>query len=173
MHRLILPILLALAACAATPRTSFRDPALGLAPYAPFAASQLQGDWLQAAGFARGNDPDCAPGGLGFSGAEPETGRLGVAGSLCLEGRVLPVNGAMTVDSGARMVLSGGDPQGLGQPWQVIWASVDARALAVATPSGAFGFVLSRDRWMPARDRQGAAEAFRARGYDTAALRWF
>ncbi|WP_435258004.1 lipocalin family protein [Thioclava sp. FR2] len=57
-----------------------------------------------------------------------------------------------------------------GQLWWVIWVDTDYRTLAIATPSGAYGFILNRGGKLPADRLAAAKEIFAFNGYDVAKL---
>lgn len=157
MHRLILLCLL-LAGCAATaptPRTVFRASGAPIYSAAAFDLSRLEGRWLQAAAFSATDTPGCGPGGVEFT---RNGGGLQITGRLCLSGRLVAVNGAVTPAGPGRF-----DVAGMGE-WWIIWGDGDYRTLAIGTPTGAFGFVL--DRGQISGDRLRAArEIFDFNGY--------
>ncbi len=135
----------------------FRAAAAPIYSAAAFDLSRLEGRWLQAAAFRATTTADCAPGGVEFarSGAG-----LRASGRLCLSGRQVTVNGAVTPTGPGRF-----DVAGMGE-WWVIWGDGDYRTLAIGTPTGAFGFVL--DRGQISGDRLRAArEIFDFNGYST------
>lgn len=164
---LLVPVLLALVACAAppAPMAAFRPPAAPIYSAALFDMARLPGDWRQGAAFATAQAQPCAAGGLRIA---PD-GRI--AGRLCLNGRDVPVSGVLRAVGPGRMQVSGADPGGIGAPWWVVWVDEGYRTLAIGTPSGAFGFVLDRTGPVPPDRLRAAAEILDFNGYDRAALR--
>ncbi|QYK41158.1 MAG: lipocalin [Paracoccaceae bacterium] len=153
-------LLLGLAACAApAPSVApFRAPAAPIYSVAAFDPARLPGAWRQVAAFAAPGAAECA--GVLRIGAD---GR--VAGQLCLNGRVVPVGGALRPAGPGRLTVAGM------APWWVVWSDEGYRTLAVGTPSGEFGFVLDRSG-SPAEDRLRAAEEiFDFNGYDRRLMR--
>lgn len=167
MPRLIfLALVVALAACvrsAPGPEMAFRDPGAPIWSAAAFDAGRIEGRWRQAAAFTAGEGQACAPGGAEFT---RKGGRLHIAARLCLNGRELRASGPLAVTGPGRLAVPGM------ADWWVIWVDSGYRTLAIATPSGAFGFVLDRGQIGPDR-LAAAAEIFDFNGYPTARLRPF
>lgn len=157
----ILVILVALAACtrAVPPVTVFRDPGRPIYSSALFDPARLPGRWQQAATLAVPGAPACGPAGV-------EIGPGGtVQGTLCLNGQVQPVNGRLNLVGPGRLKPPSGDV------WWVIWVDEAYRTLAIATPSGAFGFILDRSGGLSPDRLAAAAEIFDFNGHDPARLR--
>lgn len=166
MHQLIpLGAALLLAGCVAKP---VADPARFRAADAPiwsnaqFDTSRLSGRWQQVAGFSTKAD-GCTPGGIEVTGTAPAQT---IAGRLCLNGQALRFSGPLTPSGPGRLRVAD-------QDWWVIWVDTDYRTLAIATPSGAFGFILNRGEGRPADRLRAAREIFDFNGYDTEKLRVF
>lgn len=172
MHRLILAALLVLTACAKPEpsRLTFRDAGRGLYSNAVFERARLEGHWTQVATFANANGPQCAPGEAQFT---PQGGGMLLAARLCLGGEEVSYSGPITFPETGRMLLSGADPAGIGQPWWVLWVDTDYRTLVIGTPSGSFGFILNRDAQLPADRLAAAREILDWGGYDLTKLRQF
>lgn len=173
MHRLTLAVLAALTACAAPgPRESFRDAGLGLYSNAVFETPRLAGHWLQVAAFAAPNAAACRAGVADFV---PQGDHFILNASLCLSGRSIRYSGVVTFGNGGshagRLLLSGADPAGIGQPWWVLWVDTDYRTMAIGTPSGSFGFILNRSATLPPDRLNAARDVFGWNGYDTTRLR--
>lgn len=167
-RRALLPLLAVLAACAApapTPPAGFRPADAPIWSAAVFDAGRLPGTWRQPAAFARPGAPDCAAGEVTIAADG------GIAGRLCLDGRIVPVAGRVRVVGPGRVQISGADPGGIGAPWWVIWVDEGYRTMAIATPSGAFGFVLDRSGGLPQDRLRAAAEIFDFNGHDRTLLR--
>ncbi|MFE3837114.1 lipocalin family protein [Pseudogemmobacter sonorensis] len=155
-----------LAACAAAPGASvavFRPEAAPIWSAAAFLPARIEGDWRQAAAYASGERPGCAPGAVEFrQGAEG----LFLRARLCLDGREVSLSGPVGIVGPGRLSVPGMED------WWVIWVDESYRTLAIATPSGRFGFVLDRGSLPPDR-RAAAAEIFAFNGYSKARLRPF
>lgn len=162
MHKLILLALVLLAGCVArqAPQVGvFRDSRLPMWSIAQFDAARLAGTWKEAAGF-QGADSRCRPGGLTIRQME---GGLYAEGRLCL--------GPSSVAIADRLVRSGPGRFRVGDSdWWVIWVDTDYRTVAMATPSGQFGFVLERTGNLSADRAAAAREIFDFNGYRTAAF---
>lgn len=163
MHRLIPGVLfIALIACVEkTPETATRFRAVSAPMWssAQFDQGRLPGRWTQAASFASGPSP-CAPGGAEFSKGD---GVIHMAARLCLAGKEITISGPVKMVGPGRMEIDG-------QLWWILWVDTDYRTLAVATPSGAFGFVLNRGGRLPADRLTAAKEIFEFNGYDVSKL---
>ncbi|NEX45770.1 lipocalin family protein [Pseudotabrizicola algicola] len=155
--------LLALAACAAPqapPVTApFRPASAPIWSNAQLDLARLVGRWQQSASFAPAGSR-CTPGGAEIGG---RPGALTIAARLCLAGRQVQISGPMPATGPGRFMVDG-------QAWWVIWADTDYRTLAIATPSGAFGFILSRGGALSADRLAAAREIFDFNGYDTRLL---
>ncbi len=166
MHQLIpLCAALLLAGCVAKPvaeSVRFRAVNAPIWSNAQFDASRLTGRWQQVAGFST-TAQGCSPGGIEVVGAAPAQT---IAGRLCLNGQSLRFSGPLTLSGPGRLRV--GD-----QDWWVIWVDTDYRTMAIATPSGAFGFILNRGSGQPADRLRAAREIFDFNGYDTAKLEIF
>lgn len=156
MHRLILALALALAACVAAPQIAgFRPASAPIWSSAAFLPAKIEGSWTQVATFSAGKGLGCAPGGLRFA----RTGAgLAVQGKLCLNGKMQRIAGVMRPSGPGRMTLPGM------AEWWVIWVDADYRTLAIGTPDGSFGFILDRGK-IGADRLRAAAEIFTFNGY--------
>ncbi len=176
MHRLTLAALAALVTligCGkpASDRTTFRDAGLNLYSNAVFEPQRMLGDWQQAAAFVDSNLKPCAPGAVRFANYDAANQTIQVDGALCLSGERPRINTPAQFSAPGRMALSGADPQGLGQPWWVIWVDTDYRTMVVGTPSGAFGFILNRGGPLPPDRMNAAREILDWNGYDLTQLK--
>lgn len=170
MHQLSAPIralclALLLAGCVAKPVAEparFRAPDAPMWSNAQFDATRLTGRWQQVADFATA-PKGCQPGGIEVTGTAPAQT---MAARLCLNGQSLSVSGPVALAGPGRFQV--GD-----QVWWVIWVDTDYRTLAIATPSGAFGFILNRGGGIPSDRIRAAREIFDFNGYDTAQLEVF
>jgi apolipoprotein D and lipocalin family protein len=172
VHRLILLSALALAACGApTPKAqiSYRDAGLGLYSNAVMDPARIVGDWRQVAAFAQPNAPDCRAGAVRLQAAGE--GAYDMQADLCLPGEPALFSGRAEMPTLGRLVLSGADPQGIGQPWWIIWVDNDYRTMVIGTPSGRFGMILNRDDRLPADRLAAAREILGWGGYDLTKLR--
>lgn len=152
-------MLLALAACAPkAPQTSgqFRTVGAPIWSNAQFDTARLVGDWRQSASFVAGPSA-CSAGAVQIRG---DGAARGVTGQLCLSGQTLRLNGPLRATGPGRFQI--GD-----QTWWVIWVDTDYRTLAIATPSGEFGFILNRGGALPPDRLRAAGEIFDFNGYDT------
>lgn len=177
MYRMMtLALLVALAACAKAPKgpgPSYRDAGLNLYSNAVFDPNRALGDWQQVASFTKGNDAPCTPGTTRFSDYSAASNNMSVATELCLAGQKVVFNGKADFRAAGRFALSGADPQGIGEPWWVIWVDTDYRTMAIGTPSGRFGFILNRGGALP-QDRMTAAREILAwNGYNVVQLQRF
>ncbi|MEF3046797.1 lipocalin family protein [Pseudotabrizicola sp. L79] len=163
--RQLIPFLAALAVmgCAAktpSPVQSFRKAGAPMWSNAQFDLSRLPGRWQQAAGFAPVGDEPCRPGGAEITG--PSSAPT-LAARLCLGGAETRLAGPMQPIGPGRFAVAG-------QEWWVIWVDTDYRTLAIATPSGAYGFILNRGGPLPPDRLRAAREIFDFNGYDVSRL---
>jgi apolipoprotein D and lipocalin family protein len=160
----VLASALALAACAPGPTTvaGFRQPDAPIWSAAAFAPGQIAGDWRQVAGFAA-TSGGCDTGALSFT---PAADGISVKGTLCLDGKVQPIDAVARSAGPGRLTLAGQED------WWILWVDSGYRTLAIGTPSGRFGFVLDRAA-LPADRLTAAREVFDFNGYAAAALRPF
>lgn len=167
MPRLIVCLLmLMLASC--TPSRGYRDGALGIPPLAGFDRTAWAGDWVQIGDFAR-HPQTCLPGRLTVQPLAAD--RVTVAGRLCVAGAAEELNLHASIGTGGDLRLSGAALKQAGAPWQVIYQGYRGESLAIATPSGAFGLILSRSGRLSGRDATAIRGVFAARGYDLQNLR--
>lgn len=167
MHQLIRVLaVLALAACvpakSPSPTAAYRTATAPIWSNAQLDQSRLVGRWQQSAAFAPAPG-GCAPGGAEIGG---RPGALTLAARLCLSGQTVRLSGPMNSIGPGRFMAGG-------QEWWVIWVDTDYRTLAIATPSGAFGFVLNRGGPLPPDRLTAAREIFDFNGYDTRRLTVF
>lgn len=164
MHKLTgLALVLLLSACAAShpvPTASFRATGAPMWSNAQLDPQRLVGRWREAAGFAP-EGAACTPGGAEITARQG--GALRIAARLCLGGVSQTVSGTMEPIGPGRFRVAG-------QEWWVIWADTDYRTLAIATPSGRFGFVLDRSTGLSADRARAAREVFDFNGYAPAAF---
>lgn len=166
MPRLMILLALLLAACTAP--KPYRDGGLGIPPLAGFDRTKWAGHWVQIGDFAR-YPRDCLPGHLTIQPISAD--RVTVSGRLCLGGKPEDLNLHAEIGTGGDLRLSGAAMRRAGPPWQVIYQGYGGRSLAIATPSGDFGIILSRKGWLSGIDAVGVRKAFAARGYDLQNLR--
>lgn len=155
--------LIALTACAgprgpSTP-AAYRAPTAPIWSNAQLDQSRLVGRWQQTASFAP-QGSRCAPGGAEIGGG---AGALTINARLCLSGQSVQLSGPMPAAGPGRFMVDA-------QAWWVIWVDTDYRTLAIATPSGAFGFILNRGGALPPDRLTAAREIFGFNGYDTGLL---
>ena len=161
-------LVLILSACTKPPSperpATFRNASQEIYSSAAFVPGKIAGSWQQMGAYSRGSDgPGCAPGRVSFT---PSAGGLLASGQLCLNGQTRPVSGLVRANGPGRLQVPGMSD------WWVIWVDADYRSLAIATPSGEFGFVL--DRGVIGADRFNAArEIFDFNGYRKTDLRRF
>lgn len=172
MHRLIFAALLVVCACAKPEptRLTYRDAGQGLYSNAVFERNRLAGHWTQVAAFAPANGPHCPPGEAQFT---PQGEAMQLAATLCLGGEEVRYSGPISFPQTGRMLLSGADPAGIGQPWWVLWVDTDYRTLVIGTPSGSFGFILNRDDRLPGDRLAAARDILDWGGYDLSKLHLF
>ena len=162
MHRVILALTLALAACAPAIQkvAGFRTPETPIWSAAAFAPAQIAGDWRQVAAHAL-RPGGCTTGALTIT---PTGAGLRLDGTLCLNGEAQRIAATARPSGPGRLSVEGQED------WWILWVDSGYRTLAIGTPSGRFGFVL--DRGVPAPDRLTAArEIFDFNGYLPAAFR--
>jgi apolipoprotein D and lipocalin family protein len=149
---------MALAGCAPSQPTSTADMRAAKAPMystAGFPVARLQGTWQQVAGFGAPCSPAPA---ITFA---PQGGAMQANYDLCL-------GAARAV--GAGPLASGGAQgryrlDGLPAPLWVLWMDEGNRTMALGTPDGSYGLVVSKD--IPSPDRVAAAREILAwNGYD-------
>lgn len=164
MHKLTgFVLILGLSACVTSkpaPTAAFRVAGAPMWSNAQLETPRLVGRWREAAGFAP-QGATCRPGGAEITPAPG--GALRIAARLCLAGVSEPVSGIMQPTGPGRFRVAG-------QEWWVIWADTDYRTLAIATPSGRFGFVLDRSAGLSADRARAAREVFEFNGYAPAAF---
>lgn len=166
MHRLILPLLLLLAAC--TPNPTRLDGFRSKGPIysnAVLDVTTITGRWQQVAAFSSARST-CRPGGAEITGGP--TG-LTLAARLCLNGRDVTASGPLAITGPGRVTPArAGSP--LNREWWVLWADVDLRTLVIGTPDGSFGFILNRGGALPADRLAAARDILDWNGYDTGRL---
>lgn len=170
MHRLILPLLLLLAACAAPPARidGFRSQG-PIYSNAVLDLTTITGEWTQVGAFAS-DGRSCRPG-----GADITRGASGlmVSARLCLNGSETGYRGPLAITGPGRLTPTAKAPAPLNREWWVLWADVDLRTLVIGTPDGSFGFILNR-RGPISPDRLAAArDILDWNGYDVARLATF
>lgn len=171
MHRLILALVLALAACAApAPTGTFRPAGGPIWSNAVTDLSRIEGRWTQVANFAEGARPGCAPGGATIT---RQGDGLAIAARLCLDGAVVTHSGPFVVTGPGRLTASGTASPPLDEAWWLLWIDTDVRTLVIGTPSGRFGFILNRDGRLPGDRLTAAREILDWNGYDITRLRVF
>ena len=168
MHRLILALLLLLAACNSAPRKAdltgqYRDPRIPIYSAAVFDQSRFAaGDWDQVAAFLPGPAENCADTGLHFpEKADAARGTY----RLCLSGAMREGGGSVAWQQGGRFALPGID-----EPLWVLWVDADYRTVLIGTPSGRLGFILNRGSALPADRLTAARDIFAFNGYDLTML---
>jgi apolipoprotein D and lipocalin family protein len=164
MHRLILALVLPLAACAAADGgpAAFRSSATPIWSAAALDLAEVTGPWQQVAAFADG------PGGCrgGSVTVDPVPGGFAVQGTLCLDGKTRRIDALARPVGPGRLSVEGQED------WWVLWVDEGYRTLAVGTPSGRFGFVLDRGA-IPQDRLAAAAEVFAFNGYSGGQLQPF
>ncbi len=159
MFRLIL-VFMALASCSPPPKfvptARFRAAQTPMYSTAEMPVSRLIGRWQQEGGF--GPLDDCAPRGIEFS---VQGGVVQAAYHLCLNGRVVQGAGPLAGGQGRYRLPD------LAAPIWVLWIDGGNRSMAVGTPDGSFGMVLSKDN-IPADRLAAAREILAWNGYDLA-----
>lgn len=168
MHRLILPLLLLIAACA--PQASRIDGFRGTGPIysnAVLDLSTITGRWVQVAAFSASGAAGCAPGGVEFVAG---SGGLTATARLCLNGTTLGYRGPLSITGPGRMTPTGKAPSPLNREWWVLWADADLRTLVIGTPDGSFGFILNRGGALPTDRLVAARDILAWNGYDVARL---
>lgn len=171
MHRLILTLILLLAAC--TPPATRMD---GFRKQGPIYSNAvldlgtLSGSWKQVAAFSAAASPGCDPGGV-----EIGTGTRGLmlSGRLCLNGANLSYRGPMAVTGPGRLTPAARAPRPLDREWWVLWADADLRTLVIGTADGSFGFILNRGGGLPSDRLIAAHDILDWNGYDVARLALF
>lgn len=161
MHRLILVLSLALAACTApsgSPSGVYRAAGTPIYSSAVFDSGRLAGRWQQAAAY--GAPKGCRPGGVEIT---RRAGGLHAAFRLCASGREWRGAGALEPAGPGRFAIAGTE-------WWILWADGDYRTLAIGTPDGRFGFVLDRSGGITADRLTAARGIFEWNGYDPAGL---
>jgi apolipoprotein D and lipocalin family protein len=152
---------LLLVACspAITPSQTFRNVQKQMYSTADMPPSRLIGRWRQEAGFGA----NC--GKTRFQGAEftVQNGAMEVAYHLCLNGRVQQGHGPLAGRQGRYHL-----PQ-LAVPIWVLWIDADNRSIAIGTPDGSLGMILSKDA-IPNDRLQAASEILAWNGYDLAKM---
>jgi len=140
------------------PSASFRTGQTPIYSTAALPAARLVGQWRQVGGFGAAKLCTAAP--VLTISASPQ-GAAQAQYDLCL--------GAQRVQGGGAIASAGAQGRyllpGIPSPIWVLWIDEGNRSMALGTPSGTFGIILSKDP-IPA-DRLGAARAVLAwNGYD-------
>lgn len=153
---------MALAGCGAVApnpvSAPYRNPHRPIYSTATLPTARLIGRWRQVAGFgAQGN---CAPRGIEFT---VQNGAVQAAYHLCLNGRA--VQGAGPLAGGAGRYSLPNFPA----PIWVLWIDGDNRSMAIGTPNGSLGMILSKDA-IPADRMAAAREILAWNGYDLAQI---
>lgn len=154
-------IFLLLVGCspATAPKDTFRNPHKPIYSTADLPPSRLIGRWRQEAGFGA----PCRE--TGFQGVAFTivNGAVQVAYHLCLNGLIHQGQGPLAGIQGRYHL-----PQ-LAIPIWVLWIDGDNRSMAVGTPDGRIGMILSKDVIPPDR-LQAAREILAWNGYDVAKM---
>jgi apolipoprotein D and lipocalin family protein len=170
VHRLILPLLLLLAACAAPAARIDGFRAKGpIYSNAVLDLTTITGQWTQVAAFAA-DGQSCRPGGAEFTGG---AAGLVVSARLCLNGSDLAYRGPLAITGPGRLTPTAKTPAPLNREWWVLWADVDLRTLVIGTPDGSFGFILNRGGPLPPDRLAAARDILDWNGYDLARLATF
>lgn len=159
----------ALAACAPPPapyRASYRQTDVKLYSRAVFEPARAAGPWHEVAGFY---DPAVSGCSVGLSRiARRPGGGLELTLDPCAGLGPRTVAAEPTRAAGQfRPALKGR----LGEPWWVLWVDEDYRAMAIGTPSGHFGAILSRGPTLRPDLFEAARQILAFNGYDLAKLR--
>ena len=167
MHRLILAVLLFLAACAAPPARidGFRSKG-PIYSNAVLDLTTITGQWTQVAAFAS-DGRSCRPGGAEFTRGPSG---LVVSARLCLNGTETAYRGPLAISGPGRLTPAAKAPAPLNRAWWVLWADVDLRTLVIGTPDGSFGFILNRGGPLPPDRLTAARDILDWNGYDVGRL---
>ena len=148
-----------LGGCAAT--RGFRDPSAPISSTTRFEAARLAGQWQLRAAFTRNGEAP-APASIGFYPGPP-------AGNIALmELRGLPPGGSFGVSQIAPGRFVSVET---GVEYWLIWVDADWRTAAIGTPSGAFGWVIARDKTGGEDRLKAARDVLQWVGYDVTRLR--
>ncbi|WP_226340991.1 lipocalin family protein [Gemmobacter serpentinus] len=165
--------LLALTACGAPKpeiRQAYRNQGQPIYSNAVLDPARLQGDWHQVASFAA-SPGGCKPGGVRIGA--PQGASIPLQADLCLGGARQRFAGQAALPVPGRLIPETATPQGITQPWWIIWADVDLRTLVIGTPTGEMGFILERSGRLPADRLTAAREILDWNGYDLGRLQLF
>jgi apolipoprotein D and lipocalin family protein len=168
MKRLILPLLLLLAACG----ESYRDRDIVMTPKQDFDPARYLGEWYEIARFPVAFQRGCAATTATYGASDAET-TVSVL-NRCREG---------TVDGPVRTIAGTGEIVGPGQlevsfftipllsaPYWVLWTDDRYQTAVVGVPSGRAGWILARTPAISAQRRAEAEAVLRRAGYDTSRL---
>lgn len=141
------------------PTQTFRNVQKQLYSTADLPPSRLIGRWRQEAGFG----PTCEA--TRFQGLEftVQNGAVDVSYRLCINGRIQQGQGPLAGQQGRYNL-----PQ-LATPLWVLWIDADNRSMAIGTPNGGLGMILSKDA-IPMDRLQAAREILAWNGYDLAKM---
>lgn len=170
MHRLILPLLMLITACAAPSARidGFRSQG-PIYSNAVLDLTTITGTWTQVATFTSAGST-CRPGGADITRS---ANGLAISARLCLNGSDLSYRGPLAITGPGRMTPAAKAPKPLDRDWWVLWADVDLRTLVIGTPDGSFGFILNRGGPLPPDRLTAAREILDWNGYDVARLSTF
>jgi apolipoprotein D and lipocalin family protein len=165
VHRIALIAAALCIACAPTPpapSAGYRSAAVPIYSTAALPIARLVGQWRQVGGF--GAPKPCAPAPALTITASPQSAAQAQF-DLCLGAQRLQGGGAVAspvVSAGAqgRYLIAG-----LSAPLWVLWIDEGNRSMALGTPDGSFGMILSKDP-IPADRLRAAREVLAWNGYD-------
>lgn len=169
----MLAALLALTACSAPKpetRSTYRNQGQPIYSNAVLDPASLQGDWRQVAAFASAPG-GCKPGYVRIGA--PQGAAIPVQADLCLGGKRQSYAGLAGLPVPGRLIPQEAAPQGITQPWWIVWADVNMRTLVIGTPMGEMGFILERSGHLPADRLAAAREILEWNGYDLTRLQMF
>jgi len=159
IRKAVLALALAVAACATEPGTTgYREAGAQISSAVFWDPARMQGDWVSVAAFAGENWQPGTAVSFDFSGPD---GRMIFVSASGLA--MMPVTPA----GPGRFRRSDG---GAAAPFWVLWVDEGYRTAVIGTPNGSFGFILNRDKAIPADRMRAAREVLDFNGYDVAQL---
>lgn len=146
----------------------YRDPAVTIASAAAFDPSRYVGRWYEIASYPVPFQAGCTDTVAEYT-LEPD-GRLGVANSCRVAGRLKRIEGEARVVGPGRLEVRFDTVPFLSAPYWVLWVSEDYRSAVVGVPSGRAGWILHRGPVMPPDRLAAAREVLDFNGYDLGPL---
>ncbi len=174
MHRILIPALLALAACSTEapiiPAPSYRDRDVTMGSIALFDPARYAGRWYEIASYPTPFQSGCHDTQAVYS-LRPD-GALDVS-NTCVgrDGELRRIGGLARPVGPGRLDVTFETVPFLTAPYWVLWVDEGYRTAVVGVPSGRAAWILNRDPDIPSDRLIAAREILAFNGYDLSRLR--